>query len=104
MFLRRYTRTKAGKTHTCFALVESVGTDAGPRQQIVAYQGELNANQVRRWQRTIVFHNRQGDAEQLRPFPDDDVPLPDDTDVVRVRLCNVGWSNSRRFGDVYLAR
>jgi hypothetical protein len=31
MFLRRYTRTKDGKTHTYYALVESVRTDAGPR-------------------------------------------------------------------------
>jgi transposase len=32
------------------------------------------------------------------------VPLPDDPDVVRVRVDNVSWSNPRRFGDVYLAR
>jgi transposase len=105
MFLRRYVRTKAGKKHTYFALVESVRTDAGPRQRVVAHLGELNANQERRWQRTVVFYNRQGDAEQLRLFPDDDtVPLPDDPDVVRVRVDNVSWSNPRRFGDVYLAR
>ena len=42
MFLRRYTRTKDGKTHTYYALVESVRTDAGPRQHTVAYLGELN--------------------------------------------------------------
>jgi transposase len=105
MFLRRYVRTKAGKKHTYFALVESVRTDAGPRQRIVAHLGELNASEERRWQRTVVFHNRQGDAEQLRLFPDDDTaPLPDDPDVVRVRVGDVSWSNSRRFGDVYLAR
>ena len=105
MFLRRYTRTKAGKKHTYFALVESVRTDAGPRQHVVAYLGELNTNQERRWQRTVVFHNRQGDAQQLRLFPDDDdVTLPDDPDVVRVRVNDIGWSNPRRFGDIYLAR
>ena len=105
MFLRRYVRTKAGKQHTYFALVESVRTDAGPRQHVVAYLGELNADQERRWQRTVVFHNRQGDAQQLRLFPDDDtVPLPDDPDVVRVRVNEIGWTNARRFGDVFLAR
>jgi transposase len=105
MFLRRYVRTKAGKKHTYFALVESIRTDAGPRQQVVAYLGELNADQERRWQRTVVFHNRQGDTQQLRLFPDDDsVPLPDDPDVVRVRVNDIGWTNARRFGDVYLAR
>ena len=105
MFLRRYVRTKAGKQYAYFALVESVRTEAGPRQKIVAHLGELNADQRRRWQRTVVFHNRQGDARQLRLFPDDDeVPLSDDPDIVRVRLRDVGWTNARRFGDVYLAR
>ena len=105
MFLRRYVRTKAGRKYAYFALVESVRTDAGPRQKIVAHLGELNADQERRWQRTVVFHNRQGDARQLRLFPDDDeVPLSDDPDVVRVRIRDVGWTNARRFGDVCLAR
>ena len=66
MFLRRHRRTKDGKTLTYFALVESVRTDAGPRQHVVAHLGELNSDQERRWQRTVVFHNRQGEAEQLQ--------------------------------------
>jgi transposase len=103
MFLRRYTRTKDGKTHAYYALVESVRTDAGPRQHVVAYLGELNHNEQRRWQRTVVFHNRQGDDRQLRLFPDaDPIPLPDDPEVVRIRLGSVGWTNPRRFGDVWL--
>jgi transposase len=105
MFLRRYRRSKDGKTHTYFALVESVRTESGPRQHVVAYLGELNSDQERRWQRTVVFYNREGEAQQLRLFPDDgDVPLPDDPDVVRIRLSSVSWSNARRFGDVWLAR
>jgi transposase len=105
MFLRRYRRNKDGKTHTYFALVESVRTDAGPRQHVVAYLGELNHDQERRWHRTVVFYNRQGDAQQLRLFPEDgNIALPDDADVVRVRLNNVRWTNARRFGDVWLAR
>jgi hypothetical protein len=70
----------------------------------VAYLGELNHDQQRRWQRTVVIDNRQGDSRHLRLFPDDDqVPVPNDPDVVRVRLGSVGWTNSRRFGDVWLA-
>src|SRR5277367_2308082 len=105
MFLRRYTRTKDGKTHSYYALVESVRTDAGPRQHTVAYLGELNHDEQRRWQRTVTIYNRQGDCQQLRLFPDDDqVPaLDDDPDVVRIRLRSVGWTNPRRFGDVWLA-
>jgi transposase len=105
VFLRAYTKTKDGKPHTYYALVESVRTDAGPRQQIVAYLGELNHDQQRRWQRTVVFHNRQGETQQLRLYPDDShVPLPDDPDILRIRLSSVGWTNARHFGDVYLAR
>src|SRR6266849_6220564 len=105
MFLRAYRRSKDGKTHTYYALVESLRTEAGPRQHVVAYLGELNSTQERRWQRTMVFYNRKGEAQQLRLFPDDeDVPLPDDPDVARIRLSSVGWTNPRRFGDVWLAR
>jgi hypothetical protein len=42
MFLRRYTRTKNRKTHP---LVDSVRTDAGPPQPVVAHLGELNHDQ-----------------------------------------------------------
>jgi transposase len=103
MFLRRYIRTKNGKAHTYYALVECVRTETGPRQHVVAYLGELNYDQERRWQRTVVFHNRQGEDQQLRLFPDAGTPvLPDDPDVVRIRLNSVGWTNPRRFGDVWL--
>jgi transposase len=104
MFLRAHKRFKDGKEHTYYALVESERTPDGPRQRTVAYLGELNHDQERRWQRTVVFYNRQGDAQQLRLFPDDDdVALPDDPDIVRIRLKQVGWTNARRFGDVWLA-
>jgi transposase len=104
LFLRRYSRTLAGKKLTYFALVESVRTPQGPRQRVVAHLGELHQDQERRWQRTVVFHNRQGQAQPLRLFPeDDDAALDDDPDVVRVRLGKVGWTNARSFGDSYLA-
>jgi transposase len=104
MFLRPHKRIKDGKEHIYYSLVESERTPDGPRQRTVAYLGELNHDQERRWQRTVVFYNRQGDAQQLRLFPeDDDVTLPDDPDIVRVRLKQVGWTNARRFGDVWLA-
>jgi hypothetical protein len=103
MFLRRSTRTKDGKTHIYYALVESVRTDAGPRQHVVAYLSELNHDEQKRWQRTVSMYNRQGDCQQLRRFPEDElVPAPDDPDVVRIRLRSVGWTNPRRFGDVWL--
>jgi transposase len=103
MFLRRYRRTKDGKTHTYYAVVESIRTEAGPRQRVIAHLGELNHDEERRWQRTVMFHNRQGENRQLRLFPDDDHgSLPDDPDLVLVSLKSVGWANPRQFGDVWL--
>jgi hypothetical protein len=105
MFLRRYSRSVAGKKLTYYALVESVRSPDGPRQRVVAHLGELNHDQERRWQRTLVFHNRQGETQQLRLFPEDaDPALDDDPDVVRIGLSKVAWTNARNFGDVYLAR
>jgi transposase len=101
MFLRRYRRTKDGKTHSYFALVESLRTERGPRQRIVAQLGELSEDQRHRWQQTAVFHTRERDAKQLNLFDDPSAPL--DADVVRVRLGKVGWTNARAFGDVWLA-
>jgi transposase len=104
MFLRRYRRTKNGKTHIYYALVESIRTEAGPRQRVVAHLGELNHEQERRWQRTVRFHNQQGEDQQLRLFPDDrQVSSPDDPDLVRINLKSVGWANPRQFGDIWLA-
>ena len=103
MFLRAHHRTKDGKRHTYFTLVESKRTARGPRQRIVAELGELSADQQRRWQRTAIFHTRHEDGKQLPLFLDEEhAPLPDDPDVVRVHLGQVGWTNARAFGDVWL--
>ena len=97
-------RTKNGKTHIYYALVESVRTKAGPRQRVVAHLGELNHKHECRWQRTVRFHNQQGEDQQLRLFSDDrEVPSADDPDLVRINQKSVGWANPRQFGDVWLA-
>ena len=62
MFLRRYRRTKNGKTHAYFALVESFRTERGPRQRIVAQLGELSEDQQHRWQQTAILHTRERNA------------------------------------------
>ena len=103
MFLRAHHRTKDGKRHAYFTLVESKRTERGPRQRIVAELGELTADEQRRWQRTAIFHTRHEDGRQLLLFLDEEhAPLPDDPDVVRVHLGKVGWTNARAFGDVWL--
>jgi transposase len=103
MFLRKFQRTKDGKRHTYFALVESHRTERGPRQRVVAQLGELTEDQQRRWQRTAVFHTRHEQGEELPLFLDArDAPPSPDPDIVRIRLGKVGWTNARAFGDVWL--
>ena len=41
MFIRPYYRTKDGKRHAYWALMESYRTERGPRQRVVAYLGQL---------------------------------------------------------------
>ncbi|MGH6894600.1 MAG: IS1634 family transposase [Dongiaceae bacterium] len=69
MFLRAYVRTKDGKRHTYFSLVESRRTERGPRQRIVAQLGELSPDEQRRWQRTAIFHARHAEGRELSLFP-----------------------------------
>ena len=103
MFLRKYQRTKGGKRHTYFALVESRRTERGPRQRVVAQLGELTEDQQRRWQRTAVFHARHEEGKELPLFLDGEAAAQSpDPDIVRIRLGKVGWTNARAFGDVWL--
>lgn len=103
MFVRAHHRTKDGKRHTYFTLVESVRTERGPRQRTVAELGELSVDDQRRWERTAVFHSRQREGHELPLFPDaSQAAGADASRVVRIRLDKVGWTNPRSFGDVWL--
>jgi transposase len=48
MFLRRCHRTKNGKRHAYWALVQSYRTARGPRQRVVAYLGQADAGTRRK--------------------------------------------------------
>lgn len=58
MFLRPCYRTKDGKRHAYWALVESVRTPRGPRQRVVAYLGQMDES------------GRLGVREAARKHPD----------------------------------
>ena len=69
MFLRPNRRSKDGKDHTYWSLVETVRTPDGPRQKTLCYLGELNASAQTRWLKTIEVFNEQGEVQQLKLFP-----------------------------------
>jgi len=102
MFLRPNRRTKDGKDHSYWSLVETVRTPDGPRQRTLCYLGELNSSAQARWLKTIEVFNEQGEAQQLKLFPSQVEPPPDDPQVARVLLNQVRLERTRQFGCCWL--
>ena len=102
MFLRRYERTKNGKPHTYWALVESIRTARGSRQRVVAYLGELRKSQRNGW--TELGRRLNGEARpQPSLFDPPHYDDPCDDEPVLVQLKGVRLQRLRDFGDVWLA-
>jgi transposase len=101
MFLRANHRSKDGKDHTYWSLVETVRTAEGPRQKTLCYLGELNSSAQARWLKTVEVFNEQGEAQQLKLFPSHVEP-PDDPQVARVVLNKVRLERTRQFGAGYV--
>ena len=102
MFLRPNHRSKDGKGHTYWSLVESVRTPDGPRQRTLCHLGELNGSDQARWLRTVEVFNEQGEAQQLKLFPSQVEPPADDPQVARVLVNRVRVERTRQFGACYL--
>jgi len=102
MFLRPNHRSKDGKKHTYWTLVETVRTPDGPRQRALCYLGELNASTQARWLKTIDVFNADGESRQLKLFPSDVQAPEDDPDIARVLIGKVRLERVREFGACYL--
>ena len=103
MFLRPNHRSKDGKDHSYWSLVETVRTPSGPRQRTLCYLGELNSSAQARWLKTIEVFNEQGETEQLKLFPSNVEPPADDPQVARVLVHRVRLERARQFGACFLA-
>ena len=102
MFLRSHSRSKDGKTHAYWSLVETVRTADGPRQRTICYLGELNSSAHARWVKTVEVFNDQGDTRQLKLFPSHVVVPDDDPQVAHVLLHQVRLERTRAFGSCLL--
>jgi len=102
MFLRSHSRSKDGKAHIYWSLVETVRTPAGPRQKTICYLGELNSSAEARWLKTVEVFNDQGEGRQLKLFPSHVVPPDDDPEIVRVVVNKVRLERTRVFGSCFL--
>ena len=99
MYLRRHRRKKSEEIYEYWTLVESVRTQHGPRQRIVATLGKLpglDAEVRMGWEHirdVLDGRSHQGDLLQAEPAP----PQWATVDTSRARV-----ERLRRFGDVYL--
>jgi len=100
--LRPNHRSKDGKDHTYWSLVETVRTADGPRQKTLCYLGELNNSAQARWLTTVEVFNDRGEAQQLKLFPSHVAAPPDDPQVARVLVNRVRLERTRQFGACYL--
>src|SRR5215475_4826655 len=102
MFLRPHQRSKDGKEHAYWSLVETVRTPDGPRQKTLCYLGELNGSAQARWLKTVEVFKKQGEREQLKLFPANVEAPADDPQVARVLVNQVRLEPMRQFGVCWL--
>jgi hypothetical protein len=105
MFLRAKSRTKDGKTHRYWSVVENRRVAGeGVVQRQVLYLGELNDNQRAGWIRTVeTLWGEKPNAKQLALFPDDREELPVMAcETVRVRLDKIELRHPCQWGACWL--
>lgn len=104
MFLKRRSRTKDGKAHTCYSVCESlrVTRDRVVQRQVL-HLGELNTTRLDSWQHSLDVLHEDGQRRQRRLFTDREQPAPNAPDVVEVKLASFAVRSPRRFGDCWAA-
>jgi hypothetical protein len=101
-FCERIQRSKDGKEHAYWSLVETVRTPDGPGQRRLCYLGELNSSAQTRWLKTSEVFNEQGECRQWKLFPCGIEAPADDPQIARVLLNKVRLERTRQFGACYL--
>jgi len=104
VFLKVHHRSKDGKEHRYYSLVESVRTARGPQHRTLGYLGELNGSTESAWRKSIAVFNGEGLESQLELFASDAAVVPSGERVVQVVLDRVRWERPRDFGEVFLAQ
>jgi transposase len=104
VFLKRHVVRKDGKAHVYYSLCESVRLSRNRViQRRVLSLGELNTNQLERWQRSIEVIQQAGERRQCRLFTDREGAAPADApDVCEVILSSLSVRHPRQFGACWL--
>ena len=109
MFLKVKSRTKDGKTHRYWSIVESVRVHGGRIiHRPLLYLGELNDVQHAGWVRTIEVLKKDetsdGSPGQLALFPEDREAIPTlDCEAVRICVDKIKLRHPRQWGACWLA-
>jgi transposase len=105
MFLRYTQRTKDGKEHRYWSIVENRrGADKRVIQRQVLYLGEINDSQKAAWCRSIeVFESGSGQARQVALFPEDRKAPELAEEIIHIRLDQLQVKRPRQWGACWLA-
>ena len=106
MFLRQTRRTKDGKTHSYWSVVENQRLDGGRVvQRPVLYLGEINSSQAAVWRKAIeVLDEDAGRPQTLALFPEDRChAVASDASIVQLRLSEMRLCRPRQWGACWLA-
>ena len=104
MFLRAKVRTKNGKRHRYFSVVENrrVGQNR-TAQRTVLYLGEINDSQEAIWHRTLqVFDESHQQYTTLSLFPEDREIPAESSNSIQVKLSEMELRRPRAFGTCWL--
>jgi transposase len=106
MFLRFTKRTKNGKEHRYYSLVENRRAASGRVVQRQAlYLGEINDHQQEAWRKTVeIFEEGQTRPRTVALFPAERIGAVADADLVRIRLSQLSLHHPRQWGGCWLAQ
>ena len=101
MFLRSKKRSKDGKSHRYFSVVENRRVRSGRVvQRQVLFLGEINDSQQAAWRQTLeVFDEAEQRAATLSLFPEDREIPADALDGVQVKLREMELRRPRALGN-----
>lgn len=104
MYLRSYKRTKDGKSHRYFSIVEARRLSSGTSvQKQCLYLAEINDSQQDRWRKTLeVFDEATQRFQAMSLFPDDREVPAEALDTFQVKLGEIELRHARCFGHCWL--
>jgi len=107
MYLRQIQRTKNGKEHSYWSILETRRlADGRVSQRHVLYLGEINDAQERAWARAIeVFPDEAGPPQTMALFPEErlDATGHAGIPILRLRLKELSLHRPRQWGACWLA-